>query len=310
MIPLRSLPPTLAHAYGLTPADFTWLAAVQNTVFSFSKNGAELVLRLTPETHRPFERVQAEIEWLGDLSTQKIHMAAPLPAEDGSLCRRIEWDNQTWTAVAFARAPGRIGAAEDWTAKTFRAWGAMTARLHLASENYQNPPARRPDWKQLLPDWEPEGEDEHLARKKLDALIGKIDALPFSSEHFGLIHSDLHFWNFSVDDTGLTVFDFDNCEYHWFLADVGTIVFEAATCIHQRLPRQEFLVAFLSAFLDGYRGVRSACPLLSHLPDFAKLREILIFLILSRRWKNREIGPFKNRSSPPCELVFEMTSRS
>jgi hypothetical protein len=52
MTPLRSLPSALAHVSGLTPVGSTFLAEIQNTVSAFARNGAEFVLRLTPETHR------------------------------------------------------------------------------------------------------------------------------------------------------------------------------------------------------------------------------------------------------------------
>lgn len=96
-----------------------------------------------------------------------------------------------------------------------------------------------------------------------------------------------------ANEQSLTVFDFDNCEYHWFLADLGTVIFEAATCIHQTRPRQEFIASFLEEFLAGYRLAHDFGEELRCLPNFVKLREIQIFLILSKRWKGQELGSFQ-----------------
>jgi len=163
MTPLRALPSSLTQSYGLAPADFSFLAEVQNIVFGFAQNGVECVLRLTPETHRSFAQVQAEIDWLNHLSSQGLRVSTPVAAEDGSLCRRLDGKDRIWTATAFTKAPGRIGAAQDWNADTFRAWGAMTGRLHLATESYEPRLPLRPDWIRTLPADPRESEDEQFA---------------------------------------------------------------------------------------------------------------------------------------------------
>lgn len=288
-----SIPPALAALFGLTPLHIVFIGQVQNTVFGFSYDGLECVLRFTPESHRSFEQIQAEIAWVAHLNRQGLPVSTPVADRDGHFCQRVEINGQPWTAAAFREASGKIGAESAWHHGTFHTWGATTARMHAAAATYQAPTPSRREWKAFLPSFTPDTDEERIAREKLTRLAGKLDALPRSPDEFGLIHSDLHFWNFAVDRDKLTIFDFDNCEYHWFLADLGTIVFEASTCIHQRLPRQEFIANFMAHFLSGYCLVRGPGDFLAFLPDFVKLREIQIFLTLSRRWKNREIGPFQ-----------------
>jgi Ser/Thr protein kinase RdoA (MazF antagonist) len=288
-----ALPPSLAASFGLTPLHFVFMAQVQNTVFGFSQESAECVLRLTPESHRSFEQIEAEIDWVRHLDQWGLPVSAPIANREGNFCQRTEIDEKPWIATAFRRAPGKIGAESAWHQGTFRTWGQITARMHIAATGYQPPHHPRRDWQSFLPSFVPETDEERVAQEKLAALVSRIEALPSFRNDFGLIHSDLHFWNFAVDGDRLTIFDFDNCEHHWFMADLGTIIFESATCIHQRLARQEFIADFMKQFLPGYLAVRDSGDLLAALPDFAKLREIQIFLTLSRRWKNREIGPFQ-----------------
>lgn len=293
MTPPFLIPPSLAASFGLTPLHFVHIGQVQNTVFSFSLESLECVLRLTPDAHRSFEQVQAEISWVAHLDGQGVPVSAPVADLDGNLFRQVKIDGQLWTAAAFRRAPGKIGAESAWHRGTFRTWGTTTARMHAAASAYQSPHPSRREWKAFLPSFTPDTDEEQTAQEKLQALTARLETLPRSRDQFGLIHSDLHFWNFAVDGDRLTVFDFDNSEFHWFLADLGTIVFEASTCIHQRLPRQEFIAEFMKEFLSGYRSIREPGDILERLPDFVKLREIQIFLTLSRRWKNREVGPFQ-----------------
>jgi amicoumacin kinase len=71
---------------------------------------------------------------------------------------------------------------------------------------------------------------------------------------------------------GLTVFDFDNSEYNWFAADLGTAVFEAATCGYQKLPRDEFIKGFLDKFVEGYEREFTLGAIVEQIPLFAKNR--------------------------------------
>lgn len=90
-------------------------------------------------------------------------------------------------------------------------------------------------------------------------------------------------------------FDFDNSEYKWFVADLGTAVFEAATCNYQKLPRQGFIKVFLGEFGNGYERESNLGGAVKEVRSFAKLREICIYLVLRKRWKNRALNEFQRR---------------
>jgi amicoumacin kinase len=285
----------VAALYRKTSADFEYLTQVQNTIFTFQQDGEFFVLRCTPESHRSSEQVEAELEWVEHLKKSGLPVAAPLQAQNGLLANRVEMEGIRYTSAAFQKAPGEIGQQTYWTPATFRLWGNVMGRMHRAASTFQPSGKRRHDWTKHLPCDPREDEEEIVAQAKLRELVSKLNYLPRSESSFGLIHSDLHFWNFSMTGRDLTVFDFDNCEYHWFLADLGTVIFEAATCIHQTRPRQEFIASFLGEFLAGYRLAHDFGEELRCLPIFVKLREIQIFLILSRRWRGRELGPFQKK---------------
>ena len=72
-------------------------------------------------------------------------------------------------------------------------------------------------------------------------------------------------------------------------------MFEAATCNYQRLTRQEFIKVFLEEFVNGYEQESNLGDALEKVPLFAKLREICIYLVLRKRWKNRTLSEFQRR---------------
>jgi Ser/Thr protein kinase RdoA (MazF antagonist) len=207
------IPADLATAYGVQETDIRFLTQVQNYIFAYQRNGAELILRLTPQTHQSAEQVKAEVEWVNDLAARTVRVAAVVPAVDGSLSRPIEIAGEQFTAVSLQKVPGEIGSREHWTPAIFLEWGRLTGRLHRESRKYEPAFRRRASWVDRLPLLVPESADDEIAIERLAQLAKTLDSMPKSTDSYGLIHADLHFWNFSVSSAGLTVFDFDNSEY-------------------------------------------------------------------------------------------------
>jgi amicoumacin kinase len=293
MTPLQ-IPTDLAAAYGVSPHAIRFVTQVQNYIFAYERNGEEFILRLTPQTDQTTEQVMAEVDWVNDLAGRGVPVARVVPADDGALCQRVELVSEVFTAVSFQKLAGAIGSGEYWTADIFFDWGRLTGRLHRESRKYRPPFGRqRASWANRLPSVIPESGDDEIAMERLAKVAEHLNSLPKSSESYGLIHADLHFWNFAVSPAGLTVFDFDNSEYNWFAADLGTAVFEAATCGYQKLPRDEFIKGFLGKFVQGYERESSLGAAVEQVPLFAKLREICIYLVLRKRWKNRTLSEFQ-----------------
>ncbi len=195
----------------------------------------------------------------------------------------MDLDGAGYTVVAFERAQGEIGHKRHWGPILFRTWGEVMGRMHMATLHYHPPGVVRVGWRNHLPSGRQESPDTVAAAGLLRALILKLEERKSFNDDYGLIHSDLHYWNFAVGESGIVVFDHDNCEYHWLAADLGTALFEASTCAYQNLDRNEVVRYFLNEFLAGYRTQRDPAGLLEHLHDFVKLRELQIFLILSER---------------------------
>jgi Ser/Thr protein kinase RdoA (MazF antagonist) len=295
-IPPLRIPAGLAAAYGVSQVDLRFITQVQNYIFAYERNGEEFILRLTPQTHQSPEQVRAEVDWVNDLAGRGVPVAGVVPASDGSLCQAVELVGEHFTAVSFQKVKGEIGSGNYWTADIFFEWGRLTGRLHRESRKYQ--PAlgrRRASWGDQLPSVIPESVDDEIAMERLAKVAEGVHSLPKSSDSYGLIHADLHFWNFGVSPAGLTVFDFGNSEYNWFVADLGTAVFEAATCGYQKLPRDEFIKGFLEKFVEGYERESTLGAAVEQIPLFAKVREICIYLVLRRRWKNRPLSEFQRR---------------
>ncbi|HVW91096.1 MAG TPA: phosphotransferase, partial [Devosia sp.] len=84
----------------------------------------------------------------------------------------------------------------------------------------------------------------------LDArLRADLAAYGEGPDRFGLIHADMRLANLLVDGDRVTLIDFDDCGFGWFMYD-----FAAAISFHEADPQAPEL---RRRWLDGYRQVRT-----------------------------------------------------
>jgi Ser/Thr protein kinase RdoA (MazF antagonist) len=143
----------------------------------------------------------------------------------------------------------------------FARLGEIAADLHAHSAAW-DPPAgftrRVLDADGLMgewPSWGPFWEHAALtpAERALMAatrakLHAALSALPRDREHFGMIHADLHHGNVLIDGEALSLIDFDDAAFGWYLYDLAVAV------VHQQ-PKAEF-PQLQAALLAGYRSRR------------------------------------------------------
>jgi Ser/Thr protein kinase RdoA (MazF antagonist) len=146
------------------------------------------------------------------------------------------------------------------------------------------------------------GEREVLGR--LDAtLAARLAAFGAGPERYGLVHADTRLANLIVDDGAVSVIDFDDSGFSWFLYDVGTSV-----SFFEHEPQ---VPALIDSWLTGYRRVLSL-----QAADEAEIWTFILFRrLLLVAWIGshtavdiaRELGAGYTRQS--CDLAEAYLSR-
>jgi Ser/Thr protein kinase RdoA (MazF antagonist) len=161
----------------------------------------------------------------------------------------------------------------------------MMGRIHTLSKSYQPKQIawRRPDWDDSLFEFVNRylPESESIAKKKYKDICSHVNTLAKEPESYGLTHQDAHGNNLFVDDMGqITLFDFDECAYNWFMNDIAVVLFYI---VQDAEDWRRFTEDFMSHFLHGYV---QACTLdfswLKEIPSFLKIREIELYAVMHR----------------------------
>jgi amicoumacin kinase len=257
-----------ARRYGLAPSGLTELNAFENFVYEAeTEDGAAIVLRISHSTRRTLDYTQGEVEFVRYLGAAGLPVAQPILSESGQFVERIDDDDpgHYFVVTAFERAEGVVF--DDapplreryWKPPLFRDLGRIFARLHNRAQSYKlsNPRFKRQEWYEYdvvdIDRFAPP--EEQLVRERTARIIERLNQLPRGPQDYGVIHADLHPHNFCFADGRITAFDFDNCEYAWFVKDIAVIVFYVARD-EPRGKREDAVTAFLPPFLDGYREHR------------------------------------------------------
>jgi len=258
-------------------------------VYQFSSQGMPYVLRLTPpEGGIGLQDMESILHYMQTLADGGLSVPRPLGSLNGQLVEEIRVDEALWLASAVQKARGVRAETipfEGWTDRRIHLLGALAGRMHGLSRAYRpsagiNP---RPAWHETVNNYNPldeldDAEPEILQRR--DEALEYINALPKDQPSFGLIHADLQFANFFIDpaDDTLTLYDFDDCCYGWYLMDVALPLLDMLV-LYPGHDRQAFAARFLEHFISGYRSQCTLDPAcLAELPAFLKLLEIGLYL--------------------------------
>ena len=314
------------RAHGIGPdAALTLLNISENATYAVDDpaTGERCVLRVHRPGYHSRRAIESELAWIAALREEDV-VATPevLPTRDGELVAVGEHpDGEQRHAVRFAWVPGQEPAGHRLV-DDFRALGAITARLHEHARHWRRPPwftrftwdyetsvGPRGHWGRWQ-DGMAVGPAEHEVLARLDATLRhRLAAFGTGPDRFGLVHADMRLANLIVptdaeaDGRHVTVIDFDDCGFGWYLYDLGS-----SLSFIEDDPRVPELT---EAWVEGYRqvGVLSAEEV-AELPTFVLLRRLLLVAWIGSHADTdlaREMGAEYTRGS--CELAEQYLSR-
>jgi Ser/Thr protein kinase RdoA (MazF antagonist) len=292
-----------AQLYNLSISDLRLLGGMEGMALEFRQGERDYVLKITPRDKgdsNQVRQIEEKSEFVNYLAENEVRVAQPIPSPSGNWVEVLETDEKIYLVSAATKAAGKhieIYYSSQTSPAFFQAWGRVTGQMHALAKKY-------PYWQKnpddagstsTISDWKGEhaffqGWCQHDGiRQKWIELSEKIEILPQTREGFGLIHNDLHPWNFLVDTRGqITVIDFDVCAYHFFIKDIAIALFFANW--NGRPPKgqakDDYLTGFFRSFMTGYSLENDLEGFwFTQLPLFLRHHQILLHTVFSDEWK-------------------------
>jgi amicoumacin kinase len=276
----------IIQRFGIADGQIRSLDAFESFIYEFERDGAGYILRIGHSLRRSEALIQGEVDWINYLAEGGVSVSRAIHSEHGKLVEVVE-DGQggQFLATAFVKAQGKPPWVVGWTPALYETYGELLGRIHARTRSYHpvQPAWKRPEWDddifEFVDHFLPA--TEVFARQRYHALLKHLHHLPKDSHSYGLIHQDAHSSNLMVDGSGrLTLFDFDDCGYSWFINEIAIVLFYIA-------QDAEDIVAFTRSFMSHLlRGYQKVCVLdprwLKEIPNFLKVREIELYAAIHR----------------------------
>lgn len=272
--------------FGISDGQIQSLDAFESFIYEFERDGAGYILRIGHSLRRSEALIQGEVDWINYLAEGGVSVARAIHSERGNLVEAVE-DGRggQFLATAFVKAQGQRPWSAGWTPALYESYGKLIGSMHARTRSYQpaEPASKRPEWDDDLFEFVDRflPATEVIARQRYHALLEHLHGLPKDSHSYGLIHQDAHGSNMLVDEAGrLTLFDFDDCLYSWFINDIAIVLFYVAIGVEDPTA---FTREFMRHFLFGYQQAYNLDPIwLREIPHFLKLRELELYAVIHR----------------------------
>jgi Ser/Thr protein kinase RdoA (MazF antagonist) len=264
--------PQISELYGLEGYDIRQIEAHKggrNAAYCCEKDGiCEKIIRIAFLNDRSRNDLMGEVEYIRYLFEHGGSVSNVISSRKEHLLEEIAWNNHTYFICLFETARGKLLVENNYRYREgapiteyYYNCGKILGKIHQLSKEY-TPVYHRYSFldkynaefiDKLIPSTLP------LLKERMVQLITTLEGMDKNKESFGMVHFDYNDGNYMIDfDTGqLTVFDFDNSCYCWYMNDVaslwtngvGWIQFEQDTDI-----RKKFMEDYFAIVLAGYRS--------------------------------------------------------
>ena len=280
-----------ANLFGAASNDLHMISDVANFVYECKHGERPFIMRITHSSHRSREQVLGELEWQVYLHANNIPVSIPRNSIRGNLVEKIDAEAGYFLVSAFDKIEGKNAIdANACCPGLYEEWGRVMGKIHALSKLFiaSDPSLARPAWyrEDVISHACQYLSDQPLVLRKFKEMVAYLHTLPRDRENYGLIHGDLNDMNIFVHEQGITVFDFDDSVYHWFVYDIAVILVDTIPWLpHENMERNKLGRLFWEHFMRGYSSENTlATEWLEKIPTFMKFREIQNYIFCLKKW--------------------------
>jgi len=277
--------------------------------YEYISDNREYILRIIERKEGWNTLIQAELDWINYLWDNGVNVCRPINSIRQNQIEIIKSNNSMFFISSFEKAKGKFvdfNSQREWNGELFQNWGAVMGKIHSLSKDYiiETESPRRMEWDKWDVLYDPHfslGKNEEIVVQKWKELVKELRSYPRNKDNYGLIHHDFHHRNFFLDGSDISLFDFDDCCYCWFICDIAISLYDAVVGSTLYEKRNSFGEFFLTNFLTGYRTEKDIEEFwIDLIPKFLKYRQISSYISYYRSWKN----PNKEQKNLLVSLKF------
>ncbi|MBM6618673.1 phosphotransferase enzyme family protein [Bacillus suaedaesalsae] len=250
---------------------YYWRASA-NFVFVCKKEGKRLFLRFNSVNERTLEQLESEITLINEISEHHLRVAKPIISKNNHYIEKVDTKLGVFYATLFEGLEGEQLEIENLNSEQYYTWGCALGKLHEVSKQLNAENVRkRQSWKEHAEFIKSQVDKELIV--EIEILMVELEALPTTKDNFGLIHFDFELDNLYWNNGKISILDFDDASYYWYVADIAYALRDL----------EDLYGETFEAFMSGYISQTSVDEeVLSKLPLFIRFHELYIHARLKR----------------------------
>ncbi len=278
----------LAFLESLEITDITSLNGFHNTIYKGNHHNQNIMIRVTPVgKRRTKEMLEAEKTFLLACHNNNIPVGLPYTINQQSV---IENDGLYYIFFQYVDGGQWHEYTHDET--TYYTAGKYLALIHQTSLNL--PKISRETYTDH-PDITLLNELDDLYKKTLDTTLEELDKWPKTKTNYGLIHGDYLFSNMIYHEDGdLTIIDFDDIEYGYYLYDIAVYLFYYLLGGNPSEIDKESNITLFKQFMSGYESVSNDITFdMRQLQTLFRLRQLKLLATIKTVFNEDTLGPWQ-----------------
>lgn len=286
----QNLKNELLSKYQVKNNELHELGGYQNFIYEFKKEDMSYILRVTEIGHRSVKEIEAEISFLEILNENQVSVAKGVKLSHCDLVERFKTGNNEYLVAIFNKAEGLTWTEFNTNDDTYYMAGKQLGKIHDVSKKMKGKKDRA-NWhdnQYIKSAYEVIPHQDIL--KKLDDLLTTLEELPQSKDVFGLVHGDYNYANIIYNEEHISIIDFDESEYHWYIYDIAVYLFYYLLGGDPVNMDKEPNIQLYQSFMKGYlEETEIELYWIEKLQLFFRLRE---FILLSSIYRSNPENKF------------------
>lgn len=271
-----------------------------NLIYELQNENNAYILRISKQPFCNLSQYEAEMDYVNYLFHMHGNVSKIIPSKNNKLVEVIYDNDQCHFVSVFEKAKGhspRVDNINEWNDSLFYQWGKAMGKIHCLTKDY-----RPQEGKVIRKQWNEDlnfigeyavDEKDYIICDIWNEIIKEINNFPKDKDSYGLIHNDFHQYNFFIYDGNITIFDFDDCLYHWYVCDIAIAIYHAlqTISINSVQERKKFGIKFTESFLKGYlqeNGIEKRW--IYKIPLFLEYRRICSYNFVLKLWEKDQIN--------------------
>jgi len=267
------------------------LNGFHNEIYQGTYHSQDIIIRISNRRSR--EEILEEIEILLSLKDD-VRIAFPVQVENQYV---VTYQNSV--ICFFQRVEGQNWHETTLTLATHYEAGKELGLLHKHLQMY--PKTSRKSFDQH-PDVLLLKDAKAIYQEELANVLNRLTSKETTTNEYGLIHGDYLFSNLLYHNPKVTIIDFDDIEYNYYLYDVAVYLFYLLLGGNPLNIDVEHNIDIFRSFMKGYRSVNQITVFdFSILKDLFRLRQLKLLATITTKIDQKNYGDWQKNYIALCD---------